>query len=210
MKELITGDRVQINKKHVPEVECPNLANFIFISNSVTPLHVDPNDRRYFVVHCSEKKLPSDLKARVWKWVNDGGLAALLYELMHRDLSAFDPYAPPPMTPEKLEAIDLCRSETERFVADLQGGETLTPLMLGEEIRSRAELRGIKMSGTALGRALSSAGAPKRLIRINGEVVRVYAVRDYKKWAATSPAQWQEQLTKQATLPARRGLRAVV
>src|SRR6516164_9740372 len=26
MKELITGDRVQINKKHVPEAECPNLA----------------------------------------------------------------------------------------------------------------------------------------------------------------------------------------
>jgi hypothetical protein len=34
LKELITGERVQINAKHVAEIERPNRTNFIFISKA--------------------------------------------------------------------------------------------------------------------------------------------------------------------------------
>ena len=197
LKELITGDVVQLNRKYVSELERPNLANFLFLSNSVTPLHIDRHDRRFFVVHCAEQKLPDELNRRLRDWYAKGGREALMFYLKERDIAGFRPEAPAPDTAEKIAAIDLCRSETERFVADLETSETDKPLRSIRQLRAEAELLGNKISETALGRALAAAGAPQKTVRTVTGPMRVWAVRDYNHWSNASHAMWTEQIARQ-------------
>ena len=55
-KDLITEDNLIINPKNKPQIEIPNLCNFFVYSNSDTPLHIDDQDRRAFVVNIKHNK----------------------------------------------------------------------------------------------------------------------------------------------------------
>jgi hypothetical protein len=127
---------------------------------------------------------------------------ALLFHLQHRDLRAFDPYAAAPETAEKAEAIDHCRSEIERFVADLLcNADATKPLMRRREIRNLAdsEIASInaRVNDTALGIALRSAGVQMKKIKINGKTETVHALLNYEYWKKAPHKAWCEQISKQ-------------
>ena len=55
-KDLITEDNLIINPKNKPQIEIPNLCNFMVFSNSDTPLFIETEDRRAFVVNIKKSK----------------------------------------------------------------------------------------------------------------------------------------------------------
>jgi len=55
-KDLITEDNLMVNPKNKPQIEIPNLCNFFVYSNSDTPLHIDDQDRRAFVINIKHTK----------------------------------------------------------------------------------------------------------------------------------------------------------
>ena len=58
----------------------------------------------------------------------NGGREAFLHYLLQRDLSAFDPYAPPPRTKAKDDLIDLGRPTPERWWLSWSKGDLPVPL----------------------------------------------------------------------------------
>ena len=55
-KDLITEPNLFINPKNKPQIEIPNLCNFWVHSNSDTPLYIEGDDRRAFVVNIKHSK----------------------------------------------------------------------------------------------------------------------------------------------------------
>ena len=55
-KDKITDDTLMVNPKGLPEIEIPNLCNFAVFSNSETPIYIDEDDRRAFVIMVSRDK----------------------------------------------------------------------------------------------------------------------------------------------------------
>ena len=55
-KDLITEPNLFINPKNKPQIEIPNLANFYVHSNSDTPLYIEDDDRRAFVINIKHAK----------------------------------------------------------------------------------------------------------------------------------------------------------
>ena len=81
-KDLITEDNLVINPKNKPQIEIPNLCNFFVFSNSDTPLYIDDDDRRAFVVNIHRNK--QEVKAML---ENEGYKTDLLNAI--KDPSAF-------------------------------------------------------------------------------------------------------------------------
>ena len=55
-KDLITEPNLFINPKNKPQIEIPNLCNFYVHSNSDTPLFIEDEDRRAFVINIKHSK----------------------------------------------------------------------------------------------------------------------------------------------------------
>ena len=55
-KDLITEPNLFINPKNKPQIQIPNLCNFYVHSNSDTPLYIEDEDRRAFVVNIKHTK----------------------------------------------------------------------------------------------------------------------------------------------------------
>lgn len=127
LKSMISGKLVQIEDKFMPLRMEANHVNMVFLSNELQPNALDASDRRYMVVWTPPKR------DRAWyqdisDWLAAGGRERFMGWLLARDLSAFDPYAPPPSTQAKRDLIDLGRPNPERFWLAWKAGELRAPL----------------------------------------------------------------------------------
>lgn len=114
LKSMISGKWMQIEEKFEPVRMEANHVNLVFLSNELQPNALDASDRRYLVVWTPPKREPEYYKA-VMHCADNGGREAFMHALLERDISAFDPYAPPPVTKAKTDLIDLSRPSAERF-----------------------------------------------------------------------------------------------
>lgn len=92
LKAAITGDFLWLEQKGKDKIELPNFRKFIAASNERFALPLDADDRRWFVLECSGHRISNekyfiDIKEELDK----GGHSALLYTLLHRDISKFNP-----------------------------------------------------------------------------------------------------------------------
>jgi len=126
LKSMISGKTLQIETKMMPVRAEANHVNLVFLSNELQPNALDASDRRYCVVWTPKKKERPYYQAVV-DCAEKGGREAFYALLMARDLSAFDPYAPPPLTAAKTELIDLGRPNPERFYMAWAGGSLPVP-----------------------------------------------------------------------------------
>ncbi len=78
LKSPITDKTVRVNEKYQPEHEMDNYAHFIFNSNDMISMLLDPTDRRFFIPLMSETKLPRAFWVRFHAWLADGGLGIML------------------------------------------------------------------------------------------------------------------------------------
>ncbi|MGB3068455.1 MAG: primase-helicase family protein [Ottowia sp.] len=127
LKAMISGAKVQIQAKFMPVRMEANHVNIVFLSNELQPNALDSSDRRYLVVWTPAKREQAYYKA-VKDRMQAGGLEAFMAMLLARDLSAFDPYAPPPRTKAKEDLIDLGRPNAERFWLAWSSHELPIPL----------------------------------------------------------------------------------
>jgi len=126
LKAMISGKTIQINTKMMPVRSERNHVNMVFLSNELQPNALDSSDRRYLVVWTPPKQERSFYQAAS-ECMNSGGREAFMHFLLQRDLSEFDPYAPPPVTKAKENLQDLGRPTPERFWLSWQAGEVPVP-----------------------------------------------------------------------------------
>ena len=91
LKDLLTNNRIQIERKGVDSYTAANYTRVLFTSNEdfVVPASLD--ERRFAVFdvsNCQAQK--SEYFAALDAWYNDGGASALLHYLKNFDLSSFN------------------------------------------------------------------------------------------------------------------------
>lgn len=92
LKSLITEPRLFIEGKGKDGYWIDNYKHLIVSSNEDWAVHLDPDDRRFFVLNVSDKR-KEDLPYfdKIYKQLENGGYEALMHDLLHEDLIGFEP-----------------------------------------------------------------------------------------------------------------------
>jgi|GEM_PF-1614121 len=78
MKPVLTDDFVEINEKNVKPYMLRNWATVIACSNSHAALHLDDEDRRWFVPTVAEETRPGDWWDNLYAWLDGDGAGIVL------------------------------------------------------------------------------------------------------------------------------------
>ena len=130
LKKMISGDTVVINPKNLTAREEANHMNFVFLSNELQPLVLDPSDRRYLVLWTPPKWDKSFYQA-VSEEIRNGGVEAFYWYLLNEVPfpDGFNEYVDPPTTAAKKNLIELGLSPAERFYHEWHGGMLPLPFI---------------------------------------------------------------------------------
>lgn len=127
-KTLIAAppDTVLIDEKNIRAYRVPNVVGVVFTTNHRTDgLFLPTDDRRHYVAW--SELTPDDFLADYWaelyRWFDDdgeggSGTAHVAAYLAARDLSGFDPKAPPPKTSAFWDVVAAGRAPEDADVAD--------------------------------------------------------------------------------------------
>jgi hypothetical protein len=92
LKALITDPQLILEGKGRDALTIPNCRHLIVSSNESCPVPLDLDDRRFFVLNVSSHRKEDLLYfSRLEEQMQQGGREALLFDLLHEDLSGFDP-----------------------------------------------------------------------------------------------------------------------
>jgi len=92
VKAMITEHFGVIESKGKDRIVVGNFKHIILSSNEEWPVHLDPDDRRFFVLRVSEKRKEDHVYFEQLKnELKNSGLEALLYDLLNEDLTGFNP-----------------------------------------------------------------------------------------------------------------------
>ena len=99
VKAMITEKTCLIEGKGKDRIVVPNFKHIILSSNEDWPVHLDPDDRRFLVIRVSEEhKEDHEYFKAIQEQLSNGGYEALLYDLLHEDLTNFNPRKMPSST----------------------------------------------------------------------------------------------------------------
>lgn len=91
IKGLITDDTIRIEEKGKDSYQVKNNLNLIISSNSDWAVPAEVGDRRYFVLKVSERmKDNTDYFNALHAEINNGGIAAMMHDLLAWDLNKID------------------------------------------------------------------------------------------------------------------------
>lgn len=121
LKNLVTGDWIRINPKHLASYRERNHVQIVFLSNEVQPMALERDDRRYAVIW-TPPKWEAAMYNAVLAEIDAGGIAALHDYLLRLDLGDFGPASLPPMTEAKRDLVELGLDSSERFFNDWREG----------------------------------------------------------------------------------------
>lgn len=104
LKSMITEDMASIEAKGKDRIFVKNHRNLVVSSNEDWPVHLDHDDRRFFVLNVSSaRKEDHEYFRAIDEQMQQGGYEALLYDLLHEDVSTFNPRC----MPQSTKAFDL-------------------------------------------------------------------------------------------------------
>jgi len=119
LKAMITEKTCLIEGKGKDRIMVRNYKHVIISSNENWPVHLDPDDRRFFVLHVSEKHKEDTVYFKALQdQLDSGGYEALLYDLLHEDLEDFDARR----LPSSLHAFDMkmiSANSAQKFIFDV-------------------------------------------------------------------------------------------
>lgn len=96
LKTLITEPTIFIEPKGKDGYWNQNFRHLILSSNETHVVHLDPDDRRFFILEVSDShKEDIPYFRAIEEQLKEGGYEALLYDLLYEDLSSFDPRVMP-------------------------------------------------------------------------------------------------------------------
>jgi hypothetical protein len=116
-------DTLLLDEKHLREYYIPNVCGVIISTNhKMDGIFLPAEDRRHHVSWSErtmeDERYQGDYFKRLYKWYTYGGLQNVATYLRERDISGFDPKAPPPKTSAFWAIVDANRAPEEPELAD--------------------------------------------------------------------------------------------
>lgn len=121
LKPIIAAppELLMVNRKGMHPYMALNRVFVVAFSNERVAISLPSEDRRWFVLWCEAAKLPEAQAVSLWNWYQHrGGFEAVAHYLHTRDVSAWNPTAPPPMTEAKAIMVEHGMSTAESFLVD--------------------------------------------------------------------------------------------
>ena len=121
LKPIIAAppELLMVNRKGLHPYYALNRVFVIAFSNERVAISLPSEDRRWFVIWCAAAKLSEAHAVSLWNWYQHrGGFAAVAHYLHTRDVSDWNPSAPPPTTEAKLIMVEHGMSTAESFLVD--------------------------------------------------------------------------------------------
>jgi hypothetical protein len=113
-------DVLQVNRKGLHPYYMANRFFVLAFTNDQAPLSLPSQDRRWFCVWSRNGQMDEDRAIALWAWYKEqDGLASVAAWLHARDVSKFNPKAPPMETDFKRSLVENSRSTAEAFLVDM-------------------------------------------------------------------------------------------
>ena len=168
LKPIIAAppEMLPINRKGLHPYMMANRLFVLAFSNDPVPISLASQDRRWFCVWSSAERMDSNKASAMWKWYRAGGFAAIAANLKKRDVSKFNPAAPPMWTEFKANLVEHGMSMAESFLVEMmreRRGEFAAGV-IGSPFHSLCDRvagtapAGVKVPQAALLHALKEAG----------------------------------------------------
>jgi energy-coupling factor transporter ATP-binding protein EcfA2 len=168
--KTFTDSTISIERKGVDPFELPNVANFLYLSNSVVPIYLEAGDRRYGVA-VTKNKMFYGTAEYIRNWITEkGGAEAIRYHLEHLDLTGFNPHGPAPFNEAKQESTKGSLGLYDGWATELMDDEERPTICTFEDLKHSAEGKiGSFPNAAYMREALIKAGAvdSNRCIRID-------------------------------------------
>ena len=119
LKPIIAAppDVISVNRKGLAPYDASNRLLVIAFTNDYAPISIESDDRRWFCVWSHAPKM--DDGRGIWNWYKAGGYEACAAWLRARDVAAFNPAAPAPLTDFKQSMIESSLSPAEAAIMRL-------------------------------------------------------------------------------------------
>lgn len=139
-------ETIRVNEKHRPEQQIPNLCGVVITTNHSDGLYLPPEDRRHLVCWAKADKgtFGGGYWTKLWSWYGAGGAGHVCALLRGRDISAFDPKAPPQRTNAFRAMVETGRPSEHSDFADaleaLGGPDAVTFAQVAEAAEAGSEI----------------------------------------------------------------------
>jgi Family of unknown function (DUF5906)/Domain of unknown function (DUF3854) len=222
LKKLITQKKIRIDIKYVPAYSLPDCINYYFTSNHPDSFFMSDKDRRNMVIEVVLPPMDEAFYAEYDLWMHGDGPSHLFHELLHRDLSNFNPAAPAFMTKAKSRMVADTRSDLASWVRQLLADPDrilrIGQLKIERDLVTNKDLLRLydvdgskKLTANGLGRELRRAGVQ---LANNGDPIstslgleRLYIVRNVDQWLNATTKQIQAHVDKAEGQLVKKGVR---
>lgn len=168
LKPIIAAppEMLPINRKGLHPYMMANRLFVLAFSNDPVPISLASQDRRWFCVWSTAPRMDSDRAKKIWDWYRAGGFACIAKWLMARNVSKFNPSAPPMWTEFKANLVEHGMSMAESYLVEMlrnRVGE-FNKGVIGSPFHSLCDRlagtapSGVKVPQAALLHALKEAG----------------------------------------------------
>jgi hypothetical protein len=187
-------DVLRVYEKNLREHSVLNVCGVVITTNYKTNgIYLPADDRRHYVAWSDLNKddFPQSYWDDMWQWYEDGGYEHVAALLADRDLSDFNPKAPPPKTTAFWEIVHASRNPEDAELADaldlLEWPETVTLEQaagaatnpFNEWLRDRRNSRLIPYRLDECGYvAVRNVGAKDGLWKVDGKRQAIYAKKE--------------------------------
>lgn len=127
MKRYITSEMHSIEEKGRDARPEDNRTNFVFMSNNVDPVIIDPDDRRYTVIRIQNKQPKDYYTALMNQALNDGGISGFKKYLMDYNLAGFNRHTDAFENQDKIDVSNATQNTYEAFYALWSSGTLSFP-----------------------------------------------------------------------------------
>jgi len=134
-------DVLRVDEKHMPECSVLNCCGVIITTNhKADGICLPADDRRHFVAwsDLTKEDFDTDYWNAIWQWYENGGDRDIAAYLAARDLSRFNPKAPPPKTDAFWAIVDASRAPESGELADVLDDMGRPSTVTLKEIRANA------------------------------------------------------------------------
>ena len=168
LKPIIAAppETLPINRKGLHPYDMVNRMLVLAFTNDPVPISISSGDRRWFCIWSAAGRMDPSAAQNLWRWYRAGGFETIARWLADRDVSKFNPSAPPMWTEFKENLIENGMSIAESFIVEqirarvneFRRGIIATPFYGICDRLSASAPAGVKVPQSALLHALKEAG----------------------------------------------------
>lgn len=121
LKPIIAAppEMLPINRKGLHPYQMVNRLFVLAFSNDPVPISLASQDRRWFCVWSSAPRMDASVAQKMWNWYKTGGFESIARWFYQRDVSKFNPSAPPMWTEFKTNLVEHGMSMAESYLVDM-------------------------------------------------------------------------------------------